>query len=758
MDTDRLRMRAQALLREQRLLCFRRTDRLLAWLLLCEWAASVAVAVVVTPRTWIGQETDPRVHLWLALGLGALCCFSSGYLVLTRPGATFNRFWVASAQMLMSCLMIHLTGGRLETHFMVFGSLAFLSYYRDERVFLPATLTVVVDHLFRGLYLPLSVYGVAVASPWRTVEHAGWVVFEVFFLVVMCRQSVREMNQLATNQAQLESVNETVEATVELRTRELQESQRQLAAQAEELREARDRALESARAKSRFLANMSHEIRTPMNGVIGMAELLSTMQLTAEQSEFVHCIRTCADSLLTIINDILDFSKIEAGKLQIEGVDFEPRAAMEDLAEMFAHLAHSKGLELICRVDADVPASLHGDSGRIHQIAANFLSNAIKFTHDGHVILRVEALSYSGQEAWLRFSVEDSGIGVSPDKLQAILEPFEQADGDVGRRYGGTGLGLSISKQLAEMMGGQLGVCSKPQEGSMFWVDLPLRLAPHSCPSPPPDRLRGLNILVVDDHPVNRRVFCEQLALWGCRATEATSGAEALELLGTAERFDLILLDMMMPEMDGRETAQILRGNPAWTRIPLVLLTSMGVDRDRFLDMGFQKVLTKPVRQGQLRTTLLECLGAAEARQTASNGKRASNLEGLRVLVAEDNPVNQKVVTRMLERAGCRIHTVGNGKEALHSYSQFSFDVVLMDVQMPEMDGLQATEAIRRVEVERGFRTPIIALTANAMEGDRERILAAGLDDYLPKPIRSDALVDKLLEVASARRALATAS
>ncbi|MEW6281638.1 MAG: response regulator, partial [Candidatus Eremiobacterota bacterium] len=476
-----------------------------------------------------------------------------------------------------------------------------------------------------------------------------------------------------------------------------------------------------------------------------MSDLLASMQLTTEQSEFVHCIRTSAESLLTIVNDILDFSKIEAGKLQIEGVDFDPRVAMEDLADIFAHSAHSKGLELICLVDCDVPACVHGDSGRIHQIVANFLGNAIKFTREGHVILRVSAMSCDDTCVRLRFSVEDTGIGVSPEKLQSILEPFEQAESDTSRRFGGTGLGLSISKQLAELMAGSLGLCSQPGQGSLFWVDLPLRLAPHSSPQPP-ERLRGLRVLVVDDHPVNRRVLREQLTAWGCQLQEATRGSEALALLGGPDPFDLVLLDMMMPEMDGKETARRIRENPATATVPLILLSSMGVDREQFLESGFRKVLTKPVRQAQLRMALLDCLGVPDALPpTPVAGDR---LDGLRVLVAEDNPVNQKVVTRMLERAGCRIHTVGNGKEALSSFAQFSFDVVLMDVQMPEMDGLQATAAIRRLEKERGLHTPIIALTANAMEGDRERILAQGLDDYLPKPIRANALVNLLREFA----------
>ncbi|HEY9776525.1 MAG TPA: response regulator [Planktothrix sp.] len=579
-------------------------------------------------------------------------------------------------------------------------------------------------------------------------------------LVARVRSLLRNVQQRRRAQEQIERLNEALER----RVIELASTNKELHSTTQKLEQARDQALEASRFKSVFLANMSHEVRTPINGVISMSDVLMRTPLNLEQTEIASIIRDSAGALLDIVNDILDFSKIEAGKLELEIVDFDLFSVVEGTAELVADQARSKGLSLMTYVAPEIPSLLRGDPGRLRQILLNLLSNAIKFTQSGEVLVQATLDAKDDQRCRIRFSITDTGIGMAHDTVHRLFQPFTQADGSITRRYGGTGLGLSIAKLLVELLGGHIGVRSTEGKGSTFWFSIPIertRLEPTPSQAVSPD-LQGARVLVVDALSGTARILCDYIKSWELTLDRVDSGREALAKMHRAsalnQPFDAVIVELDTPDLDGFELAKAVRQDEALANTPLILCTASADESlgQRALQAGFSAYLNKPIKQSRLFDCLMLVMdhhGVQDARHMdhapqpsslTATGLTACQYDRGMILVAEDNPVNQKVATLLLKELGFTAHVVANGAEALDAVTRAHYALILMDCQMPEMDGFEATSAVRRLETVTGRHMPIIAMTAHAMQGDREKCIAAGMDDYISKPVTAGKLQEVL--------------
>src|SRR5438093_760780 len=921
-DLDELTARRSAeIFRAHRQRIYELTDRLFAGLMLFQWVAAIAAAYWVSPLTWAGAASRTHLHVWAAVFLGGACTLFPVGLAVGWPGRAFTRYAVASGQMLMSALLIHLSGGRIETHFHLFGSLAFLAFYRDWTVFVPATLLVAADHFLRGVYWPQSVYGLLTPSPWRWLEHAAWVAFEETFLINACLQSVRERWDIARQRAELEVARQKTEQTALERAAQLKASEERfrllsaaspvgmfrtdaegrgvytnarwseiagvsaeealgdgwqravhpddraaatagwMAAVREQREDEREFRMLTPRGEVRWVHVCTKPIVSEdgrVTGHVGTSEDITARRraeaLQAGQKYVLELLATgasLADVLSALVRTIeeqapgmlcsvlcLDGERLRHGaapslpedysravdgltigpaagscgtaayrreRVIVDDIERDPRwAEFRDLAlrhglracwsepilsasgqvlgtfasyygearsptddeiALIEGAAQLGGLAIERkRAEAELAEArdqaLVGDPGRLRQVVANLVGNAIKFTDQGEVVVRVRAEELTAGDVALHVTVSDTGIGIPGDKQERVFGAFVQVDGSMTRRHGGTGLGLAIASQLVELMGGRIWVESVPGRGSSFHFTVRLqRTAEDGAQDDGIEAaaLRGLRVLVVDDSATNRNILVDMLAAWGLRPDGVAAGTEALAALGRAHAdrapYKLALVDVEMPDMDGPALVRRVRDEPPLATTPVVLLGAPGqrATGGPEVELEVAGYLTKPVVASHLLETI-QAICHGSRRDPSPRPVVATSRTPLHVLLAEDNAVNRKVAVRLLQKRGHTVVAVEDGRQAVRALDRERFDVVVMDVQMPEMDGYEVTAAVRARERVQGGHLPIVALTAHAMKGDRERCLEAGMDAYVSKPVDAEELFATLERVAPGDR------
>jgi signal transduction histidine kinase/DNA-binding response OmpR family regulator len=781
-NEDSVKARTEKLFQMQLERVHVRTDKLFAGLMICQWLGAIIAAFLISPLAWHGTESETHIHVWAAIWLGGIITAFPVYLALKKPGMAYTRQVIAIGQILMSALLIHLTGGRIETHFHVFGSLAFLSFYRDWRVLLTASAVVAMDHALRGIYFPQSVYGVLQVEPWRWLEHTGWVLFIDTWLIISIRLSLEEMKKIAGRQAELESTNAQVESKIIERTSELEAevaqrkqamkeveslkesleervmelalNNRKLSSLANELERARNQALQASQLKTRFLANMSHEIRTPLNAVISMSDYLLRTNLNREQKDVAEIVHKSADALLAIVSDVLDLARIEAGKTELEIVEIDLLELVEESAEIVANRARQKKLSLSTYIAPDVPQLVRGDQVRLRQVLLNLLSNAVKFTDQGEVVVKVvvDKSDKSDQGVCcIRFTVSDTGIGLSEQALQSLFQPFTQADTSISRRFGGSGLGLTICKQLVELMNGEINV-ERRERGATFSFCVPL-----ACSAKTKQllgagsELADLRVLIIGGPTGAGETLAAYVTSWGMRSLPVADITKALAVMRKAsaenDPFDVLITELTAEGTDLLAFCESMRKFPEFAKIKLIVCTADDKygQGENLLTQGVDAYLIKPFRQSRL----FDCIAMLVGKHLVSTDFVPPMIESVtsrkailpdaqpRILIVEDNVVNQQVALILLKELGYEASIVDSGKQAIEAVIHNNYALILMDCQMPDMDGFEATRQIRRLEPMTGRRIPIIALTAQALQGDREQCLAAGMDDYLSKPITS---------------------